>query len=46
LGDLADADVGDFLDLLANHTGVKAIVMYLESILNLRIVQICRPRWR
>jgi acetyltransferase len=36
LGDMADADAGDFLDLLANDAGTKAIVMYLESIPNPR----------
>jgi acetyltransferase len=32
LGDMADADAGDFLDLLAGDPSTKAIVMYLESI--------------
>jgi acetyltransferase len=36
LGDMVDADAADFLDLLANDPGTKAIVMYLESIPNPR----------
>ncbi|MGF7159536.1 acetyltransferase [Rhodoligotrophos appendicifer] len=32
LGDMADVDVGDFLDLLARDPRTRAIVMYLESI--------------
>lgn len=32
LGDMADVDVGDWLDLLAGDRGTRAIVMYLESI--------------
>jgi acetyltransferase len=32
LGDMADVDVADFLDLLAGDTETAAIVMYLESI--------------
>lgn len=36
LGDMADADAGDFLDLLAGDAATKAIVMYLESIPNPR----------
>ena len=32
LGDMADVDVADCLDLLAGDAGTKAIVMYLESI--------------
>ncbi|WP_342643937.1 bifunctional acetate--CoA ligase family protein/GNAT family N-acetyltransferase [Rhodoligotrophos ferricapiens] len=32
LGDMADVDVGDYLDLLANDPQTRAIVMYLESI--------------
>jgi acetyltransferase len=36
LGDMADADAADFLDLLASDPGTRAIVMYLESIPNPR----------
>lgn len=36
LGDMADVDVGDYLDLLAGDAGTRAIVMYLESIPNAR----------
>ncbi|NRP75894.1 Succinyl-CoA ligase [ADP-forming] subunit alpha [Ensifer psoraleae] len=36
LGDMADADAGDFLDLLAGDPETKAIVMYLETIPNPR----------
>jgi len=36
LGDMADVDVGDWLDLLAGDPATKAIVMYLESITNPR----------
>ena len=36
LGDMADVDVGDFLDLLAGDPKCRAIVMYLESIPNPR----------
>jgi acetyltransferase len=32
LGDMADVDVGDWLDLLAGDASTRAIVMYLESI--------------
>ncbi len=32
LGDMADVDVGDYLDLLAGDAKTRAIVMYLESI--------------
>ncbi|MEP7453419.1 bifunctional acetate--CoA ligase family protein/GNAT family N-acetyltransferase [Phyllobacterium sp. SB3] len=32
LGDMADVDVADCLDLLAGDAGTKAIIMYLESI--------------
>lgn len=32
LGDMADVDVGDWLDLLAGDPGTQAVVMYLESI--------------
>lgn len=32
LGDMADVDVGDWLDLLAGDGSTRAIVMYLESI--------------
>ncbi len=36
LGDMADADAGDFLDLLAGDPETHAIVMYLEAISNPR----------
>ncbi|NRP75684.1 Succinyl-CoA ligase [ADP-forming] subunit alpha [Ensifer psoraleae] len=36
LGDMADADAGDFLDLLAGDLETNAIVMYLEAISNPR----------
>lgn len=36
LGDMADVDVGDFLDMLAGDMKTQAIVMYLESIPNPR----------
>jgi len=36
LGDMADVDAGDFLDLLAGDPQCQAIVMYLESIPNPR----------
>ena len=36
LGDMADADAGDFLDLLAGDSETRAIVMYLETIPNPR----------
>lgn len=36
LGDMADADAGDFLDLLAGDQETRAIVMYLETIPNPR----------
>ena len=36
LGDMADVDVGDWLDLLAGDGSTKAIVMYLESVTNPR----------
>jgi acetyltransferase len=36
LGDMADVDVGDWLDLLATDAATRAIVMYLESIPNPR----------
>lgn len=36
LGDMADVDVGDWLDLLAGDHRTRAIVMYLESITNPR----------
>lgn len=36
LGDMADADAGDFLDLLAGDPETHAIVMYLETISNPR----------
>ena len=32
LGDMADVDVGDWLDLLAGDAGTRAIVMYLETV--------------
>ncbi|GAA2818543.1 acetyltransferase [Aminobacter aminovorans] len=36
LGDMADVDVGDCLDMLAGDTHTRAIVMYLETIPNPR----------
>jgi acetyltransferase len=36
LGDMADVDAGDLLDMLAGDPQTKAIVMYLESIVNPR----------
>ena len=36
LGDMADVDVGDWLDLLAGERKTHAIVMYLETIPNAR----------
>lgn len=36
LGDMADVDVGDYLDMLAGDAGTRAIIMYLESIPNPR----------
>ncbi|MDP3897719.1 MAG: bifunctional acetate--CoA ligase family protein/GNAT family N-acetyltransferase [Mesorhizobium sp.] len=36
LGDMADVDVGDYLDMLAGDAKTRAIVMYLESIPNPR----------
>lgn len=36
LGDMADVDVADFLDLLATDPATRAIIMYLESIPNTR----------
>ncbi|PST27359.1 GNAT family N-acetyltransferase [Mesorhizobium plurifarium] len=36
LGDMADADAGDFLDLFAGDPETHAIVMYLETISNPR----------
>ena len=36
LGDMADVDVGDCLDMLAGDTKTRAIVMYLESVPNPR----------
>jgi acetyltransferase len=36
LGDMADVDVGDWLDLLAGDRKTRAIVMYLETIPNPR----------
>ncbi|TJW59074.1 MAG: GNAT family N-acetyltransferase, partial [Mesorhizobium sp.] len=34
LGDMADVDVGDCLDMLAGDARTRAIVMYLETISN------------
>ncbi|RUV74818.1 MAG: bifunctional acyl-CoA synthetase/GNAT family N-acetyltransferase [Mesorhizobium sp.] len=36
LGDMADVDVGDWLDLLAGDGKTQAVVMYLETIPNAR----------
>ncbi len=36
LGDMADVDVADWLDLLAGDAGTRAIVMYLETVTNPR----------
>jgi len=36
LGDMADVDVGDWLDLLAGDAKARAIVMYLETVTNPR----------
>lgn len=36
LGDMADVDVGDWLDLLAGDAGTHSIVMYLETVTNPR----------
>ncbi|EHK53272.1 hypothetical protein MAXJ12_31237 [Mesorhizobium alhagi CCNWXJ12-2] len=36
LGDMADVDVGDYLDLLAGDAATRTIVMYLETIPNSR----------
>jgi acetyltransferase len=36
LGDMADVDVGDWLDLLAGDARTRAIVMYLETVTNPR----------
>ena len=36
LGDMADVDVGDYLDMLAGDMKTQAIVMYLESVPNPR----------
>jgi acetyltransferase len=36
LGDMADVDAADLLDMLAGDSNTKAIVMYLESIANPR----------
>ena len=36
LGDMADVDVGDWLDMLAGDAKTRAIVMYLETIPNPR----------
>ena len=36
LGDMADVDVGDWLDMLAGERKTRAIVMYLETIPNPR----------
>lgn len=36
LGDMADVDVGDWLDMLAGDAATRAVVMYLETIPNPR----------
>lgn len=36
LGDMADVDVGDWLDMLAGDATARAVVMYLETITNPR----------
>ena len=36
LGDMADVDVGDWLDMLAGDARTRAIVMYLETVTNPR----------
>ena len=36
LGDMADVDVADYIDMLAGDSGTKAIMLYLESIPNPR----------
>ena len=36
LGDMADVDVGDYLDLLAGDAATRAILLYLETIPNPR----------
>jgi acetyltransferase len=36
LGDMADVDVGDWLDMLAGDAAARAVVMYLETIPNPR----------
>ncbi len=36
LGDMADVDVGDWLDMLAGDAVTRAVVMYLESVPNPR----------
>jgi acetyltransferase len=36
LGDMADVDVGDWLDLLAGDARARSIVMYLETVTNPR----------
>ena len=36
LGDMADVDVGDWLDMLAGDAKARAIVMYLETVTNPR----------
>jgi len=36
LGDMADVDVGDWLDMLAGDARARAIVMYLETVTNPR----------
>ncbi len=36
LGDMADVDVGDFLDMLAGDAATRAILLYLETIPNPR----------
>ena len=36
LGDMADVDVADMLDLLAGDSGTRAILLYLETVYNTR----------
>lgn len=36
LGDMADVDVADYIDMLAGDSGTRAIMLYLESIPNPR----------
>ena len=42
LGDMADVDVGDWLDLLAGERKTRAIVMYLETIPNAAQIHVRR----